>query len=78
MDFLNHRDRGYAFLSGFPPFSFTVYSNCMNSSNSKRLREFEEIEISRQSFRGDREYQGGKLLRILSGFRPRIRPLDWL
>ncbi len=68
MDFLNHREGGMVFLSGFPPFSFTVYSNC------KRLPEFEEIEISMQSFRGDYEWQGGKLLRLLSGFRPRIRP----
>ncbi len=45
MDFLNHRKGGMVFLSGFPPFSFTVYSNC------KRLREFEEIEISMQSCR---------------------------
>jgi hypothetical protein len=30
-----------------------------------RLREFEEIEISRQSCRGDCEYQRGELLRIL-------------
>jgi hypothetical protein len=40
----------------------------------KRLREFEEIEISRQSCRGDREKKGGKLFRLLSEFRPRIRP----
>jgi hypothetical protein len=40
----------------------------------KRLHEFEEILISRQSCRG--EYQGRKLLRLLSGFRSRIRPLD--
>ena len=40
----------------------------------KRLYEFEEILISRQSCRG--EYQGGKLFRLLSGLRPRIRPLD--
>jgi hypothetical protein len=32
------------------------------------------LEISRQSCRGDCEYQGGKLLRLLSGFRYRIRP----
>jgi hypothetical protein len=37
MDFLNHREGGYGFPSGFPFFS------------GKRLREFEEIEISRQS-----------------------------
>jgi hypothetical protein len=57
--------RGYGFLSGFPPFSFTVYSK-MKCRNFKRLREFEETEISRQSCRGDCEWQGGKLLRILS------------
>ncbi len=32
--------------------------------------------ISRQSGRVDCEYQGGKLSRLLSGFRPRIWPLD--
>jgi hypothetical protein len=42
--------------------------------NCKRLREFEEIDISRQCCRGDWEWQEGKLLRLLSGFRPRIRP----
>ncbi len=39
----------------------------------KRLREYEEIEISRQSCRGDCEYQNRKLLRLLSKIRPRIR-----
>jgi hypothetical protein len=34
------------------------------------LHEFEEIKISRQWLRG------GKLLRLLSGFRTRIRPLS--
>jgi hypothetical protein len=48
--------------------SFLLYRNC------KRLLDLEEIEISRQSYRGDCEQQGGKLLRLLSGFRPRIRP----
>jgi hypothetical protein len=38
----------------------------------KRLYEFEEIEISRQSCKRDCEQQGGKLLRLLSG---RILPL---
>jgi hypothetical protein len=42
----------------------------------KMLHEFEEIEISRQCCcRSDWEKQGGKLLRFLSGFRLRIRPL---
>jgi hypothetical protein len=43
MDFLNHRERGMAF---YQVFSFTVYSHC---KNCKRLREFEEIDISRQA-----------------------------
>ncbi len=38
--------------------------------------EFEEIVISRQSCIGDCEQQGGKLSRLLSGFRPRIRLLN--
>ncbi len=49
-----------------------------HSRKCKRLREFEEIEISMQGCRGDSEQQGGKLWRILSGFRPRIRPQDWI
>ncbi len=40
MDFLNHREGGNGFLIRFS--SFVLYRNC------KRLREFEEIEISRQ------------------------------
>ncbi len=42
MDFLNHGEGGYDFLSGFAPFSFTVYSN-LTVEIRKRLREFEEI-----------------------------------
>jgi hypothetical protein len=42
----------------------------------KRLHEFEETEITRQICRVDSEYQGGKFLRLLSGFRQRIRPQD--
>jgi hypothetical protein len=33
-------------------------------------------KISRQSCRGDCEWPEGKLLRLLSGFRSRIRPLQ--
>jgi hypothetical protein len=44
---------------------FLLYRNC------KRLPEFEETEISRQSC----EKQGGKFLRLSPGFCPRIRPL---
>ncbi len=65
--------------SGFSPFSFTVCNNALWKLLQKRfchLCEFEEIEISRQSCRGDFEQQGRKLLRLLSGFRPRIRPQD--
>jgi hypothetical protein len=52
MDFLNHREGGW-FLSGFPPFSFTVNSNftvevrkklCEFEEIHKRLREFQEIK----------------------------------
>jgi hypothetical protein len=43
MDFLNHREGGIGFLSGSPPFSFTVYSYTVTTSrNVKRLREFKE------------------------------------
>jgi hypothetical protein len=38
----------------FPPFSFTMYSK-FTVEICKRLREFEEIEISRQNCRGDCE-----------------------
>ncbi len=50
MVFLNHKEGGMVFLLGFPPLSSTVYSR-----NCKRLRELEEIEISRQICRGDCE-----------------------
>jgi hypothetical protein len=70
MDFLRHRKGGYGLLSGVPHFFFTVYCR-----NCNKLRECEEIEISRQSCRGECE---GKPLRLLSGFRPRIQPLERL
>ncbi len=50
MNFLNHG--GYGFLSGSPPFSFTVFSK-WTVEIRKRLREFGEIKISRQSCRDD-------------------------
>jgi hypothetical protein len=49
MDFINHREGGMVFYQ-----VFLLYRNC------KRLREFEEIEISTQNCRGDCEKQGGK------------------
>ncbi len=42
----------YGFLSGFPPFSFTMYNY---NNRTKRMREFKEIGISRQSCIGDCE-----------------------
>ncbi len=42
------------FNGGFPPFSFTVYSNWIVEMR-KSFREFEEIEILRQRWRGDCE-----------------------
>ncbi len=42
MDFLNHSEGGIVFYEGFPPFSFSTVEI------RKRLREFEEIETSRQ------------------------------
>ena len=50
MVFLNHKEGDMVFLLGFPPFFSTMYNR-----NCKRLREFEEIEISRESCRGDCE-----------------------
>jgi hypothetical protein len=37
MDFLNHRDGSWecGFLSGFPPFSFTVYSNAQYTDKTE-------------------------------------------
>jgi hypothetical protein len=47
MEFLNHRERGMVFYQVFllSPLQCTV----THYRISKRLREFEEIEISRQS-----------------------------
>jgi hypothetical protein len=47
MDLLNHREGG---MVCYQVSSFLLYSR-----NCKRLREFQEIEISRQSCRGDCE-----------------------
>jgi hypothetical protein len=55
MDFLNKRE------GGIPPYSirfssFLLYSvQQLNCRNCKRLREFEEIDISRQNCGGDCE-----------------------
>jgi hypothetical protein len=60
MDFLNHRQWGYGLLSGFPPFSLKcTLEKCKRmrefEAKRERLRKFEEIEISRQSCKGDCE-----------------------
>jgi hypothetical protein len=51
MDFLNHREGGMVFYHVF----LLSPSQCpiTNCGNCKRLREFVEIEISRQSCIGD-------------------------
>jgi hypothetical protein len=52
MDFLNHREGGKDVCQVF----FFSSSQCtirLNSRNCKRLGEFEEIEISRQSCTGE-------------------------
>ncbi len=79
MDFLNHREGGNGFLSGFlsgfPPFSFTIYSNwtleiargCMSLKKEKSQGKAVEVTVNSNE---------GKFLRLLSGFRPRIRPWE--
>jgi hypothetical protein len=58
MDFLNHREAGMVFYQAFllSPFQCTVTEL---RRNYKRLREFEEIEFSRQSYRGDVDCKEG-------------------
>ncbi len=56
-------------------FNFKLFFEFWNCRNCKRLHEFEEIKISRQSCRGDCELQKKKLIRLLSGFLQRIRLL---
>ncbi len=67
MDFLNHREWGMVFYQVFllsiyihnifPPFSFIQECTVteLYSRHSKWFCEFEELEISRQSCRGDCE-----------------------
>jgi hypothetical protein len=63
MDFLSHREGGVVFYQVFL-LSPLQYSETLYCRNCKRLREFEEIEISRESCRGDCEQQGEKLLKL--------------
>ncbi len=63
MDFLNHREVGYGFLSGFSPFYFT-------EKNCKRLREFKEIEISSKAVDVTVNNKVENSLGLLSGFLP--------
>ena len=54
MDFLNHREGVYDFLSGFPSFSFTVYSNsaveivrgCVSMKQQKTQSKAVEVTVS--------------------------------
>ncbi len=62
--FLKPYERGYGFVSGFPSFSFTVYSNW----TVETVRGCESLK--RWLWRARRKTQ-----RLLPGFRPRIRPL---
>jgi hypothetical protein len=52
MDFLNHREGGMVFYQVFHLSPSQCNCNCRNC---KRLREFEEMDISRQSCGGDCE-----------------------
>jgi hypothetical protein len=53
MDFLNHREGDMVF---YQVFSFLLYSvQQLKCRNCRSFSEFEEIEISRQSCRGDCE-----------------------
>ncbi len=56
MDFLNHRKGGMVFYQVFLLYSVQL----PKSRNCKRLREFEEIEISRPSCGGDCETMNSK------------------
>jgi hypothetical protein len=64
MDFLNHREGVMVFYQVFLLSLLRVQK--LNCRNCKRLREFEEMEVSRQSCtcRSECEKQGGKLLRL--------------
>jgi hypothetical protein len=62
MDFLNHKERGVFFYQVFLLSPLQCTCTLMHCRNCKRLREFEEIEISRQSCGGDFEQQGEKIL----------------
>ena len=74
--FLKPKGRGCGFLSGFPPFSLTVYSNwtvetvrgCVSLKKHKSQGKALEVTvwIARR-----------KLLRLLSEFRPRILIVLW-
>ncbi len=63
MDILNRREGkgGMVFYQAFllSLLQCTIYSIKLNCRNRKRLREFEEREISRQSCRGYCKEQGG-------------------
>jgi hypothetical protein len=53
MDFLNHMEGGVVFWQVF--LLSSLQCTITHSRNSKRLRDFEEIDISRQSYRDECE-----------------------
>jgi hypothetical protein len=60
--------RGYGFLSGFLPFSFTeTVRGCMSLKIYKTQGKAVKVIVNNKE---------EKLLGLLAGFRPRIRPLD--
>jgi hypothetical protein len=65
---LKPQREGYGFLSGFSYVSFTVYSN-------KKVRGCASLKKYKSHGKADEETVNSKEVRLLSGFRPRIRPL---
>jgi hypothetical protein len=47
LDFLNHRERGIGFLSGFPPFSFTeTVRGCVSLAKWKSQGKTAEVTVN--------------------------------
>ncbi len=58
---------GYGFLSGFLPFSFTETARgCLSLKKSKSQGKAVEVTVNNKE----------DTIQTLSGFRPRIQPLD--
>jgi hypothetical protein len=65
MNFLNHREKGNGFLSGFPPLSFMLYSNCtvdiVRGCVNLKKSQGKAVEVTVNS-------KTEKRYRLLSGF----------